>query len=67
MIEVKGSNQTSDSEVLEKANAAIRWCECATKVDIDNKLWEFKLIADKNIVIGNSIEYTIGMSEKLEV
>jgi type III restriction enzyme len=66
LIEVKASNMTKDKDVLDKAKAAIKWCECATGVDADSKEWKFRLIAGQNIVIGNTFKYTMGMSENLE-
>ncbi len=60
LIEVKASNRTTDEDVIEKAKAAIKWCECATKVDSDSKEWVFRLIPGEEIVIDNSLKYTAG-------
>lgn len=60
LIEVKASNRTTDEDVIEKARAAIKWCECATKVDSDSKEWVFRLIPGEEIVIDNSLKYTAG-------
>ena len=60
MIEVKASNRTADEDVLEKAYAAIKWCECATSVDSDSKEWQFRLIPGEDIVIGSTFKYTAG-------
>lgn len=60
MIEVKASNQTDNEEVMEKAKAGIKWCECATKVDADNKPWEYRMIPGEEIKIGNTFKYTAG-------
>ena len=66
LVEVKASNMTKDEDVIDKARAAIKWCECATGVDADKKEWKFRLIAGQNIAIGNNFKYIMGMSENLE-
>ena len=66
MIEVKASNRTSDEDVLEKAYAAIKWCECATSVDSDSKEWKFRLIPGEDIVIGSTFKYTAGQAVVIE-
>jgi len=48
LIEVKARNKLGpvmDPEVKEKALAAIRWCEAASKIEKNIK-WEYKLIPD---------------------
>lgn len=60
MIEVKATNRTADEDVLEKAYAAIKWCECAASVDSDSKEWQFRLIPGEDIVIGSTFKYTAG-------
>lgn len=62
MIEVKAVNQTDNEEVQEKARAAIKWCECASKVDADGKTWEYRLVPGDKIVVGNTFKYVIGMA-----
>jgi type III restriction enzyme len=62
MIEVKASNQTETDEVQEKAKAALKWCECASKVDADGKTWEYRLILGDKIVVGNTFKYVIGLA-----
>jgi type III restriction enzyme len=62
MVEVKAANQTENEEVLEKANAAIKWCECASQVDADGKVWEFRMIPGDKIVVGNNFKYVAGMA-----
>ena len=62
MIEVKAANQTDNEEVQEKAKAAIKWCECASQVDADEKTWEYRLVPGDKIVVGNTFKYVIGMA-----
>lgn len=62
MIEVKATNQTETEEVQEKAKAAVKWCECASKVDADGKVWEYRLIPGDNIVVGNTLKYVVGLA-----
>lgn len=37
MVEVKAANQVNNEDVQEKARAGVKWCECASKVDADDK------------------------------
>ena len=67
MIEVKAANQTDNDDVQEKAKAAIKWCECASKVDADCKIWEYCLIPGDKIIVGNTFKYAIGMSVAINV
>ncbi len=67
MIEVKAENQTDREEVLEKAKAAIKWCQCATEVDADGKSWEYKMIPANQIVIGNTLKYVAGLAVPIDV
>jgi len=60
LIEVKASNRTADAEVLEKAKAAIKWCQCAETIDADNKKWAFRLIPSEDIIVGNTFKYIAG-------
>ena len=62
MIEVKAANQTDTEEVQEKARAAIKWCECASRVDADKKVWEYRLIPGDKIVVGNTLKYVAGLA-----
>ena len=62
MVEVKAVNQTDTEEVQEKALAGIKWCECASQVDADNKPWEYRLIPGDNIAVGNTFKYVAGMA-----
>jgi len=66
MIEVKASNRTTDEDVVEKAQAAIKWCECATKKDSDAKQWIFRLIPGEEIILGNTFKYTAGKAKMIE-
>ena len=67
MIEVKAANQTDNDDVQEKAKAAIKWCECASKVDADCKVWEYRLLPGDKIIIGNTFKYAISMSVAIHV
>ena len=62
MIEVKAANQTFQEDVLEKARAGIKWCECATKVDADGKVWSYRMIPGDKIEIGNTFKYVSGLA-----
>lgn len=66
MIEVKASNQTSQEDVLEKAQAGIKWCKCASQIDADGKKWEYRMIPGEKITIGNNFKYVAGMAVKID-
>ena len=67
MIEVKASNQTDNEEVQEKAKAAVKWCECASKVDADHKEWIYRLIPGEKIKIGNTFKFVAGMAVPVSI
>ena len=65
MIEVKAKKDVKNEEVLEKAKVGIRWCKYASTCDPDGKKWHYLLVADENIVEGNSLKYTLGLAESI--
>lgn len=67
MIEVKAKNEVNNPDVVGKANEGIKWCKYASIVDFDKKPWEYKLITDEVISVGNTLKYILGLSEKIEV
>ena len=60
MVEVKALNEVTSEEVVSKAREGIKWCRFASTADPDNKPWEYKLISDDNIHLGNTCKYTLG-------
>lgn len=62
MIEVKASNEAQDRDVLAKAREGIKWCRYASVADSDKKPWQYHLVTDDIISVGNTFKYTIGMS-----
>lgn len=67
MVEVKAKNQTKNEDVLEKANAGIKWCECASKVDPDHKPWVYKMIPGDVIMIGEPFSFMVKNAEHIDV
>ena len=65
MVEVKASNEVDSDEVIEKAKEGIKWCRFASTADPDKKQWEYRLITDDNIHLGNSCKYTLGTARKI--
>ena len=63
MVEVKASNEAQDKDVLAKAREGIKWCHYASIADTDKKPWQYYLITDDIISVGNTFKYTIGMSK----
>lgn len=63
MVEVKASNEAHDKDVLAKAREGIKWCHYASIADTDKKPWQYHLITDDIISVGNTFKYTIGMSK----
>ena len=65
MVEVKASNEVGSDEVIAKAKEGIKWCRFASTADPDKKQWEYRLITDDNICLGNSCKYTLGTARKI--
>lgn len=65
MVEVKAANEVTQEEVVSKARVGIKWCEFASTADPDHKKWEYKLISDDNIHLGNTCKYTLGTTHKV--
>lgn len=63
MVEVKASNEAQDKDVLAKAREGSKWCHYASIADTDKKPWQYNLITDDIISVGNTFKYTIGMSK----
>ena len=66
MIEVKAKNEVKNPDVVGKAKEGIKWCKYASIVDFDKKPWEYKLITDEVIAVGNTLKYIIGLSEVID-
>ena len=66
MVEVKASNEVTADDVVAKAREGIKWCHFASTADPDHKVWEYRLISDDNIKIGNTCKYTLGTAHKVE-
>ena len=66
MVEVKALNEINNEEVISKAREGIRWCTFATEADPDHKTWEYRLISDDNIHLGNTCKYTLGIAHPIE-
>ena len=65
MVEVKALNEVTSDEVVSKAREGIKWCRFASTADPDHKTWEYKLISDDNIHLGNTSKYTLGTAHKV--
>lgn len=66
MVEVKASNEVTACDVVAKAREGIKWCYFASTADPDHKVWEYRLISDDNIKLGNTCKYTLGTAHKVE-
>ena len=66
MVEVKALNEVKSEEVVAKAKEGIKWCKFASKSDPDKKTWEYRLISDDQIKIGNTCKYTLGTSHRIK-
>ncbi len=68
IIEIKMAKElfpAIDKEVEDKAKAAIRWCEVASKVS-GAKCWEYKLIPDSIIDSARDLKFIIGQAVRVE-
>ena len=61
MVEIKASNEITNSIVLEKAKAAIKYCNTATKWNLENKgkTWEYALISHDEVHLNSSFNNLI--------
>ncbi|MCC8106902.1 MAG: DEAD/DEAH box helicase family protein [Clostridiales bacterium] len=66
MVEVKALNEVTSEDVILKAREGIKWCKFASTADPDKKTWEYKLISDDNIHLGNTCKYTLGIAHIVE-
>lgn len=66
MIEVKATNEVNQEEVVSKAREGIKWCRYASDADPDHKKWEYKLISDDSIHLGNTCKYTLGTAHSIK-
>lgn len=66
MVEVKALNEVNNEEVVSKAREGIRWCTFASTADPDHKTWEYRLISDDNIHLGNTCKYTLGTAHPVK-
>jgi type III restriction enzyme len=69
IVEVKARGELEpgiDTEVKEKALAAIRWCQIASTVKIGLK-WEYKLIPDDVIKPTHDFKFILGNACSLTV
>lgn len=66
MVEVKAQNEVTSDEVVAKAREGIKWCKFASTADPDNKAWEYKLISDDNVKLGNTCKYTLGTAHPVK-
>lgn len=66
MVEVKASNEVTDDDVVAKAREGIKWCRFASAADPDGKPWEYRLITDDNIHLGNTCKYTLGTAHMIQ-
>ena len=66
MIEVKAKNEVKNPDVVGKAKEGIKWCKYASIVDFDKKPWEYKLITDEVVSVGNTLKYILGLSEVID-
>ena len=66
MVEVKASNEAENKDVIAKAKEGLKWCRYASAVDPDHKKWEYRLITDNNIEVGNTCKYTLGTAKIIE-
>jgi type III restriction enzyme len=61
MIEIKAANKMNDADVLEKAKAAIKYCNYATEYTSENggKPWKYVLIPDDKVAKNGSFKGSV--------
>lgn len=66
MVEVKASHELAATDVVAKAREGIKWCHFASMADPDQKTWEYCLISEDNIKLGNTCKYTLGTAHAVK-
>ncbi len=66
MVEIKALHEVTSEEVVSKARAAIKWCQFASTADPDQKKWEYRLVSDNNISLGNTCKFTLGTAHPIQ-
>ncbi len=64
MIEIKDRGEIGTREVLEKAHAAIRWCEIATEAQ-DGKPWSYYLIPADAVSATSTLDHIRAQAVKI--
>ena len=64
LIEVKAHNELGTDEVMEKARAAMRWCEIATEKQ-GGKPWSYQLVPDDAVSPGSTLQFMLSQAVKL--
>lgn len=65
LVEIKAENQLDDTEVLEKAKAALQYCKHASDHNLknDRKPWKYLLIPHSEVLPNMSLGYLAGKRE----
>ena len=66
MVETKKEGAIEDSDVQEKAQAALQYCKYATEFTTQNqgKIWKYVLIPHNAVQINMSFEFLVDTYEK---
>lgn len=62
MIEIKDEHEIGNKEVQLKKTEGELWCKYASIVDADNKKWKYRLISDRHVNIGDSLNTILGLA-----
>ncbi len=62
MIEIKEERELNNKEVSLKKIEGELWCKYASEVDADNKRWIYRIISDKHIHIGDSLNTILSLA-----
>jgi type III restriction enzyme len=64
LIEIKAQRDLADKTVLNKARAAVKWCEVASQID-ESKSWAYKLVPDIAVRTTDDFAFITSQSVKL--
>jgi type III restriction enzyme len=64
LIEIKAQRELADKVVLNKARAAVKWCEIASQVD-ESKAWAYKLVPDMAVRTTDDFAFITSQAVKL--
>ena len=65
MVEIKARIDISNEDVQLKKREGELWCKYASIIDVDEKRWFYRLVADDRVDIGDSLKIILNLAENI--